>query len=251
MLSNEPAKTECKGRLHSVESFASVDGPGVRSAVFMQGCPLRCRYCHNADSWRTDGGEEVTPAELWKKLLRFSAYWGKNGGVTVSGGEPMLQLEFVTELFRLARAEGVHTALDTSGVLFTEEEPNFSKIKELLSVTELVILDIKHMDSEAHRSLTGRGNESVIRFARYLSDTNKPMWIRRVLVPGITDDEAELRQLRDLVSSLETVEKLELLPYHSLGAYKWRALGMDYPLEGVKSPTAEELERARRILGIE
>lgn len=239
----------CKGLLHSVETFGSVDGPGVRFAVFLKGCPFRCKYCHNADTWGADGGETVTAPELWRRALRYRAYWGRDGGITVSGGEPLLQMQFVTELFSLAKADGVNTALDTAGGPFTKGEPFFSEFKALMKVTDLVLLDIKHIDEAAHIELTGRTNKNVLELARFLSDINKPVWIRHVLVPGVTDGQAELHRLAEFIHTLNNVQRVEVLPYHTLGAYKWKALGLDYPLEGVSPPSRESLETARQILG--
>lgn len=241
---------EIKGIIHSVESFGSVDGPGVRYIIFLQGCHMRCRYCHNPDTWamKDKNSYEETPAETLKKALRYRSYWKDNGGITVSGGEALLQLDYVTELFRLAKAEGVHTTLDTSGNPFTREEPFFSKFNELMKYTHLFLLDIKHIDSEKHKALTHWDNSNILDLARYLSDNGKKMWIRHVLVPGYTDDEEDLEKLRDFVKSLKTVDRFEILPYHTLGVFKWKELGMDYTLEDVAPPTGEQIERANNIL---
>lgn len=241
---------EIKGIIHSVESFGSVDGPGVRYIIFLQGCHMRCRYCHNPDTWamKDKNSYEETPAETLKKALRYRSYWKDNGGITVSGGEALLQLDYVTELFRLAKAEGVHTTLDTSGNPFTHEEPFFSKFNELMKYTDLFLLDIKHIDSEKHKALTHWDNSNILDLARYLSDNGKKMWIRHVLVPGYTDDEGDLEKLRDFVKSLKTVDRFEILPYHTLGVFKWKELGMDYTLEDVAPPTGEQIERANNIL---
>lgn len=241
---------EIKGIIHSVESFGSVDGPGVRYIIFLQGCHMRCRYCHNPDTWamKDKNSYEETPAETLKKALRYRSYWKDNGGITVSGGEALLQLDYVTELFRLAKAEGVHTTLDTSGNPFTREEPFFSKFNELMKYTDLFLLDIKHIDSEKHKALTHWDNSNILDLARYLSDNGKKMWIRHVLVPGYTDDEGDLEKLRDFVKSLKTVDRFEILPYHTLGVFKWKELGMDYTLEDVAPPTGEQIERANNIL---
>lgn len=241
---------EIKGIIHSVESFGSVDGPGVRYIIFLQGCHMRCRYCHNPDTWamKDKNSYEEAPAESLKKALRYRSYWKDNGGITVSGGEALLQLDYVTELFRLARAEGVHTTLDTSGNPFTREEPFFSKFNELMKYTDLFLLDIKHIDSEKHKALTHWDNSNILDLARYLSDNGKKMWIRHVLVPGYTDDEEDLEKLRDFVKSLKTVDRFEILPYHTLGVFKWKELGMDYTLEDVAPPTGEQIERANNIL---
>ena len=241
---------EIKGIIHSVESFGSVDGPGVRYIIFLQGCHMRCRYCHNPDTWamKDKNSYEETPAETLKKALRYRSYWKDNGGITVSGGEALLQLDYVTELFRLAKAEGAHTTLDTSGNPFTREEPFFSKFNELMKYTDLFLLDIKHIDSEKHKALTHWDNSNILDLARYLSDNGKKMWIRHVLVPGYTDDEGDLEKLRDFVKSLKTVDRFEILPYHTLGVFKWKELGMDYTLEDVAPPTGEQIERANNIL---
>ncbi len=248
------------GNIHSVESFGSADGPGVRYIVFLKGCQMRCKYCHNPDTWanscgRADspkpGDHWQSPEEVLAKAKRYKAYWKKNGGITVSGGEALLQIDFVTALFTLAKKEGIHTCLDTSGNPFTKEDPFFSKFKKLMEVTDLFMLDIKEMDADKHRQLTGQDNANILEMARYLSEQGKAMWIRHVLVPGITDDEKDLLALRDFVGSLKTVERLEILPYHTLGVFKWKELGLSYGLEGIDPPTTEEVRRAKEILGID
>lgn len=241
--------SEIKGRIHSVESFGSADGPGVRYIVFLKGCNMRCQYCHNPDTWAKDGGELMTPEEVLKKALRYKTYWKEKGGITVSGGEALLQIDFVTELFRLAKEKGVNTCLDTSGNPFSLEEPFKSKIDELMKYTDLFMLDIKHMDDAAHRKLTGQTNQNILEMAAYLSDHGKAMWIRHVLVPGITTEEDELHRLRSFLDTLKTVERVEVLPYHTLGVFKWKELGIPYQLEGVDPPTKEQIDRAKEILG--
>jgi len=241
--------TEIKGRIHSVESFGSADGPGVRYIVFLKGCNMRCQYCHNPDTWAKDGGELMTPEEVLKKALRYKTYWKEKGGITVSGGEALLQIDFVTELFRLAKEKGVNTCLDTSGNPFSLEEPFKSKFDELMKYTDLFMLDIKHMDDAAHRKLTGQTNQNILEMAAYLSDHGKAMWIRHVLVPGITTEEDELYRLRSFLDTLKTVERVEVLPYHTLGVFKWKELGIPYQLEGVDPPTKEQIDRAKEILG--
>lgn len=183
-------------------------------------------------------------------MYRYKAYWGKDGGITVSGGEPLLQMNFVTELFTLAKNNKVSTVLDTSGQPFTMDEQWLSGFKKLMDVTDLVMLDLKQMDESGHLDLTGHGNQNIISMAQWLSDNGKPMWIRHVLIPGITDDEADLIKMRDFISTLKTVEKVEVLPYHTLGIFKWEKLGLEYPLEGVPAPTDEQVERAENLLGI-
>lgn len=241
--------SEIKGRIHSVESFGSADGPGVRYIVFLKGCNMRCQYCHNPDTWAKDGGELMTPEEVLKKALRYKTYWKEKGGITVSGGEALLQIDFVTELFRLAKEKGVNTCLDTSGNSFSLEEPFKSKFDELMKYTDLFMLDIKHMDDAAHRKLTGQTNQNILEMAAYLSDHGKAMWIRHVLVPGITTEEDELYRLRSFLDTLKTVERVEVLPYHTLGVFKWKELGIPYQLEGVDPPTKEQIDRAKEILG--
>ena len=241
--------SEIKGHIHSVESFGSADGPGVRYIVFLKGCNMRCQYCHNPDTWAKDGGELMTPEEVLKKALRYKTYWKEKGGITVSGGEALLQRDFVTELFRLAKEKGVNTCLDTSGNPFSLEEPFKSKFDELMKYTDLFMLDIKHMDDAAHRKLTGQTNQNILEMAAYLSDHGKAMWIRHVLVPGITTEEDELHRLRSFLDTLKTVERVEVLPYHTLGVFKWKELGIPYQLEGVDPPTKEQIDRAKEILG--
>lgn len=237
-----------KGFVNSLESFALVDGPGVRFCVFLQGCAMRCRYCHNPETWSMEGGQEWTPQDLFNRVYRYKNYWGKDGGITVSGGEALLQMEFVTEFFRLAKAKGVHTALDTSGNPFRMDPEYLEKFDELMAVTDLFLLDIKEMDEEKHRDLTKCSNTNILALARYLSDHDKDMWIRHVLVPGLTDDEAGLVALKEFIDSLKTVSRVEILPYHTLGLFKWEKIGEPYTLDGVKTPSEEEVKRAEAIL---
>ena len=236
------------GYIHSLESFGSVDGPGVRYVIFTTGCPMRCQFCHNPDTWQMDKGTPYTTDELLEKAMKYRSYWGTTGGITVSGGEPLMQIDFVTELFQKAKAKGIHTTLDTSGNPFTREEPFFSKFNKLMEYTDLVMLDIKQIDNEQHKILTGFSNENILDLATYLSDTGKAMWIRHVLVPGGSDNDEYLKRLRTFIDTLKTVERVDVLPYHSLGAYKWAELGLEYPLEGVKAPTKERVENAFNIL---
>lgn len=242
--------SQIKGRVHSFESFALVDGPGVRYCVFLQGCNMRCKYCHNPETWTCDAGEEWTAEDLFRKVIRYKNYWGKDGGITVSGGEALLQIDFVTEFFRLAKEKGVHTTLDTSGNPFKMEPEYLEKFDKLMEVTDLFMLDIKEIDDEKHKKLTGFTNKNILELAKYLSDNGKEMWIRHVLVPGLTDDEEGLRELNDFIKSLKTVSRVEILPYHTLGLFKWENLGIKYPLEGVPTPTKEEVKKAEEILGI-
>ncbi len=243
-----------EGRIHSLETFGLVDGPGVRYVVFVQGCRMRCKYCHNPETWDLSGGTLWTPEALFERAYRYKPYWmrnGKpNGGITVSGGEPLLQIDFLTEFFKLAKAKDIHTTVDTSGNPFTFEEPFISKFNELMEVTDLFMLDIKEIVDEKHKELTKWTNQNILDMAKYLSDHGKTMWIRHVLVPGVTDDEEGLKELNTFIKSLKTVEKVEILPYHTLGLAKWEDLNIPYPLEGVEIPTEEEVKKAELILDI-
>lgn len=246
--------TEYKGLVHSTESFGSVDGPGVRYIIFLQGCGMRCQFCHNPDTWKMGEGSSAvrrTADELLEQALRYRSYWGPKGGITVSGGEPLLQIDFLTELFRKAKAQGVHTTLDTSGGPFTDKEPFFTKFKELMKYTDLVLLDIKHIDDKQHKILTGRTNENILGLARFLSDVQKPVWIRHVLVPERSDYDEYLIRLDDFIRTLKNVQRVEVLPYHTLGVFKWHELGLDYALEGIDPPTKERVKNARDLLHVD
>lgn len=231
--------------IHSFETFGTVDGPGIRFIFFMQGCALRCKYCHNRDTWRRNGGNKITVDELMEKILKYKNYITPSGGVTASGGEPMLQAPFLIELFKRLKKEGIHTCIDTSGMF-----PITDEIKELLTLTDLVLLDIKHIDDKKCKDLVGVSNKLELEFAKYLSENGNKMWIRQVLVPGYTDDEQDLLKLKDFLSTLKTIEKIEFLPYHNMGKYKWSDLGVEYELENVKPATQEDVDRAKKILGI-
>lgn len=237
-----------KGYVHSLESFGSADGPGVRYVIFMSGCHMRCQYCHNPDTWKMGSGKEYTPDELLKTALKYRPYWKKEGGITVSGGEPLLQIDFLIELFRKAKKQRVHTVIDTSGNPFTREEPFFGKWKELMKYTDLVLLDIKHIDDAKHRALTGQTNENILDMAKALDEIGKPVWIRHVLVPERTDEDESLEKLSEFLKTLNNVERVDVLPYHTLGTFKWKELGIPYQLEGISPPEAERVENAKRIL---
>lgn len=237
-----------KGFVHSVESFGSVDGPGIRFLIFLQGCPMRCQFCHNPDSWKTGTGEERTADELLDQAERFRAYWGDKGGITVSGGEALLQIDFLLELFEKAKQRGIGTCLDTSAQLFTRKALFFEKFERLMELTDTVLLDIKHIDDEEHRKLTRHSNANILDCARYLSEIDKPVWIRHVLIPGITNKDEYLFRLRDFLSTLHNIERIEVLPYHTLGVYKYEKLGIDYPLKDVLPPAAERVANANDIL---
>ena len=218
---------------------------------------MRCRYCHNPDTWKTGSVGCGSPAstsspasvtELLDRAERYRDYWGKDGGITVSGGEALLQIDFLTALFEEAHRRGINTCLDTAAQPFSREEPFFSKFERLMQSTDLVLLDLKHMDTERHRWLTGHGNENILDCARYLSDTGIAVWIRHVLVPGITDDEEHLRSMRRFIDTLHNIKKVEVLPYHTLGMHKWEKLGVPYTLLDVPVPTQEQVRRAEDIL---
>lgn len=236
-----------KGAVHSTETFGSVDGPGVRFVIFLKGCPMRCAYCHNPDTWSYDKGN-MTVDEILKKALRYRTYWGSDGGITISGGEPLSQIDFLLGLLKKAKQNNVHTVIDTCGQPFTKEEPFFSKFEELMEYTDLLLVDIKHIDNEKHLRLTGHSNATILNMLRYLSDIHKPIWIRHVLVPQRSDDQEDLKRLAKFIQGLHNVKRVEVLPYHALGAYKWKELGYSYPLEGTKPPSKESVQDANTIL---
>ena len=276
-------KKQVLGYVHSTESFGAVDGPGIRFVVFLQGCKMRCKYCHNPETWNLvtdysklysdetsdaereelekkieentkllkDKGVKIearTPEDLLKQALRYKPYWKNGGGITVSGGEALLQMDFLIEFFKLAKAEGIHTTIDTAGNPFTREEPFFSNFNELMNLTDLFLLDIKQINDDKHRDLTGFSNSNILDLAQYLSDQGKHMWIRHVLVPTITTDEDDLRKTKEFIDTLKTVDKVEVLPYHKLGIPEWERLGIPYKLEGIDPPTDEEQKLAKSIL---
>lgn len=233
------------GNIHSIETFGTVDGPGVRFVVFMQGCPLRCAYCHNPDTWEFGGGTKMSVNTLLEEILRYRNYIE---GITVTGGEPLDQIDFVTELFTKVKEHGLSTCVDTSGATFNRSETTLKKMDKLLDVCDLVMLDIKHIDSAKHEALTGKGNENILDFAKYLAKKNKDTWIRYVLTPSVTDDEKDMLSWAKFVGTLKNVKKIEILPYHTMGVGKYAELGIEYKLNGVKEPTKEEIERAEKIL---
>lgn len=243
-LSDLPT-SETMLRVHSVESFGSVDGPGIRFVIFLKGCAMRCQYCHNPDTWDRAGGNLRSVDDVLSQALRYRSYWGEKGGITVSGGEALLQIQPLTELFHKAKDLGINTCLDTSAQPFSRKDGRFSAFEALMKYTDLVLLDIKHIDNDAHKRLTGWENENILDCARYLSDIHKPVWIRHVLVPGINDDDESLHRLRSFIDTLSNVERVEVLPYHDLGVYKWEQLGIPYKLTGVKPPTEESVLHAR------
>ena len=236
------------GFIHSMESFGSVDGPGVRFVIFLAGCPMRCQFCHNPDTWNIQVGDQKSADDILEQALRYRPYWKDGGGITVSGGEPLLQMDFMIELFQKAKEKGVNTTIDTSGVSFTREEPFFGKFNELMKYTDLLLVDIKHIDDGQHKILTGHTNENILDMARYQSENSKPVWIRHVLVPERNDQDEYLKKLYDFIKTLNNVEKVEVLPYHTFGEYKWKELGYEYPLTGIEPPTKERIRNANEIL---
>ena len=233
------------GRIHSLESFGTVDGPGIRYVVFFQGCPMRCLYCHNPDTWEAAGGPEMTAEEIIAKVTRNIGFY-KSGGITATGGEPMLQIDFLTELFAKAKMNGIHTALDTCGILFDPEHTE--KTDKLMAVTDLVLLDIKHMFEDEHKKLTGHSNTRVFAFAEYLRTIGKPVWIRHVVVPGITFRREELLALGRYLKTLPNMERLEVMPYHAMGKVKYDSLGIEYPLRDTPQLTKAEAAEAEAII---
>lgn len=237
------------GYIHSLETFGTVDGPGVRFVVFFQGCPMRCQYCHNPDTWNIKDGQEMDADSIIKKIMRNRAFY-QSGGLTATGGEPLMQIDFLIELFTKAKENGIHTCVDTSGIMYSDDRESeaFQKIEKLMAVTDLVMLDIKHIEDEAHRVLTAHSNQNILAFAQYLNEIGKSVWIRHVVVPGITFDEKELRTLGEFLKTLSNVEKLEVLPYHALGKVKYDNLGMDYVLKDTPQLTKAEAKEAEAMI---
>lgn len=230
------------GRIHSIETCGTVDGPGIRYVVFMQGCPLRCKYCHNCDTWEVNGGNLFTVEQLVEDILKYKNYLHfSGGGITISGGEPTLQAPFITSLFKELKKHNIHTAIDSCGYT------HIHRIEELLNYTDLVLLDIKHIDPISHKDLTGKDNGKILEFAKYLSNKDIKVWIRHVVVPGITDNKNDLRKLIAFIKSLKNVEKVELLPYHPLGIHKWEEMGYEYTLKDTPTPTPEEMETIQEM----
>lgn len=234
-----------KGNIHSIETCGTVDGPGIRFVIFMQGCPLRCQYCHNPDTWQTDTNKLMTVDEIMQKYDGVKEFV-QSGGITVTGGEPLLQIDFVTELFKVAKNHGIHTALDTSGITFNHE--NTENINKLLKYTDLVLLDIKHIDDEEHKKLTGASNKNILAFAQYLSEKQIPVWIRHVVVKDITLNEKYLKELGKFLATLNNIKALDILPYHNMAIPKYESLGINYPLKNTSPTSKEEAINARNII---
>ncbi len=232
--------------VHSIETFGTVDGPGVRYILFLRGCPLRCKYCHNPDTWKMSNDRLMSVDEVINDIKKYLVFI-KSGGVTVSGGEPLLQIDFLIELFKKLKNMHIHTCVDTSGITYNKNGKN-NKIEALIKYTDLVLLDLKHIDNKKHIEITKKSNENILAFAQFLDQHHIPMWIRHVLVPGLTTDEKDLKRLKDFINTLSNVKKVEVIPYHTLGVYKYEGLGIEYPLKGVKPPSKKQIEIAKNIL---
>ncbi len=236
-----------KGKIHSFESFGAVDGPGTRFVIFFKGCNLRCLYCHNPDTWTMEDAKEFTVDEIFNKYEKIKEF--VTGGITISGGEPLLQYDFLLELLKKFKKEGVHTCVDTSGSCINlQREENQERLKNLMEYVDLVLLDIKHINPIEHKKLTGQSNEKVLEFAKFLSDINQGLWIRHVIVPTINIDNKYYFQLGEFIAGLKNVEGLEVLPYHTMAVVKYEKLGYDYKLKGIRDATKEEASEARKII---
>ena len=237
-----------KGYVHSIETFGSVDGPGIRYVVFMQGCPMRCLYCHNPDTWAIGKGREVEAEELISEYEKNKMFY-RGGGITVTGGEPLLQVDFLIELFSLAKEKGIHTCIDTSGITYTGASTEYqAKLDRLLEYVDLVMLDIKHIDPIRHRELTSKDNGGILAFAKHLEQKGVPVWIRHVIVKGYTDDSESLLSLGRFIGALSNVKALDVLPYHAMGEAKYRELGMEYPLGGMQALDKADAQRAKEYI---
>lgn len=233
-------------KIHSFESFGTVDGPGIRFVIFLHGCQFRCLYCHNPDTWACNNYKIMSVNDIFQEVIKYKRYFKENGGVTVSGGEPLLQIEFISELFRLLKQEGIHTCIDTNGSYSGDKET----LDLLLKYTDLILLDIKHTNNQSHIELTGKENTNTLKFLDYLNKANKLMWIRYVLVPGYNDDETSLIQLKNLIDSHSNIQKVEILPFHKMGEYKWKELNLEYKLSNVRPANEDDVVKAKRILNL-
>lgn len=237
------------GNIHSIESFGTVDGPGIRYVLFTQGCLLRCQFCHNADTWEIGSGKQMSVSEVMNDLISYLPFIeSSGGGITVSGGEPLLQIPFLLELFKECKKAGIHTTIDSSGGCFSTSKLFLEQLEELLKYTDLVLLDLKHINRKKHIKLTGMANDHILEFARFLSDRKVPVWIRHVLAPSITDDTEDLEQLGEFIGTLGNVNKFEILPYHKLGVYKWETLGLEYHLKDIEPPSEENVDFAYSLI---
>lgn len=237
-----------KGFVHSQESFGTVDGPGLRYVVFMQGCPMRCKFCHNPDTWMMNTGLEIEAKDIIESYLKNRAFYS-NGGITVTGGEPLLQVDFLIELFSLAKQHKIHTCIDTSGITYNPNNHEYiDKLNQLMTLTDLVMLDIKHIDCLKHKELTQHDNQNILLFTKYLDEKKIPLWIRHVVVPTISDDPEDLKELGRFIGKLKNLKALDVLPYHTMGVTKYKQLGIEYPLEGIESLPKEKAKEARTFI---
>ncbi len=237
-----------QGRIHSLESFGTVDGPGVRFVVFVQGCPMRCAYCHNPDTWAMTGGTMMEPTEIIEQYERNKGFY-RGGGITVTGGEPLMQVDFLIDLFTLAKAKDIHTCIDSSGIAFNPDSAQFmEKLDHLMTLTDLVMLDIKHIDPEKHKELTAQPNNRILEFAAYLNEKKVDMWIRHVVVPGITDDDKYLEELGYFIGQFTNLKALDVLPYHTMGEVKYQKLGMEYKLKGVPAMDKDKAIEKKKVV---
>ena len=238
-----------QGRIHSLESFGTVDGPGTRFVVFVQGCPMRCAYCHNPDTWEMNGGTLMEPSEIIEQYEKNRPFYANGGGLTVTGGEPLMQPDFLIELFTLAKERNIHTCIDSSGIAYNPNSEVFmAKLDKLMSLTDLVMLDIKHIDPAKHKELTQQPNENILKFAAYLNDKQVDMWIRHVVVPGITDDDKYLFDLGYFIGQFSNLKALDVLPYHTMGEKKYESLGMEYKLKGVPAMNQDKLLEKKKVI---
>lgn len=245
---NNGMEKEVFGRIHSIETFGSLDGPGIRFVIFLKGCAMRCLFCHNVDTWDPNGGELKSVTQLLDMAERYRAYWGKDGGITVSGGEPLLQTDFMIALFKEAKNRGINTCIDTAGQPFTRKGVYFEKFQELMKYTDLLMVDIKHIDPIKHKELTAQPNENILDMLRYLDEIGKRVWIRQVLLEGFTDVDEYLYKTRAFIKALHNVERVEVLPFHKMGEFKWEKLGIEYKLKDTQPPSKERVENATDIL---
>lgn len=236
------------GYIHSIESFGTVDGPGLRFVVFFQGCPMRCRYCHNPDTWQLNTGNVMTPQDILARFMRNKSFY-TSGGITVTGGEPLLQIDFLTELFKVMKKENIHTCIDTSGVTYNRDNLQYmEKLDRLMEYTDLIMLDFKHIDDEKHRQLTGHSNKNILEFVKYLDRKHIPVWIRHVVVPTVTDDPVYWDKLGRFIGTLSNVKALDVLPYHTMGVKKYDELGLEYPLKDIPPRDKELAVKARNTI---
>ena len=240
---------EIKGRIHSFETFGTVDGPGIRFVIFMQGCNFRCKFCHNPDTWFKDGGKEYTSEQVITEILKYKTYYDKsNGGITISGGEPLLQIDYITEVLKLAKENDIHTAIDTAGDIDMLDEASIKKLDELLKYTDLVLLDIKEIDEQKHINLTGKSNKNTLMFAEYLNKKNIPVVIRYVYIPNVNDSDDTLNGLRNIKKKMNNIKEIDVLGYHKMGEYKWKELGIKNEFVDIEPPTINEVKNLKRCL---